>query len=125
MDFPLSDEAMAILLVVFRNLTHQKLAQFTLEALVADLVVKGDGFNEVWRDSPVLSPDSALVHLNSRFDGFATAAVTVPPFVTCFGPSVYEGADGTSFGSWKTPTMPTLAESKILRESRNRHFKVS
>lgn len=62
--------------------------------------------------------------LNERFTGFTPHKGILPPFVTCFGPSVYVSGDGVQFGTWDSPEPPTVEEAEALRVRRNKHFQV-
>jgi hypothetical protein len=62
--------------------------------------------------------------LNERFTGFTPHRGILPPFVTCYGPSVYLSGDGTQLGTWDSPEPPTVEEAEALRVRRNKHFQV-
>ncbi len=72
----------------------------------------------------VLSAVDPAPLLNERFTGFTPHRGILPPFVTCYGPSVYLSGDGTQLGTWNSPEPPTVEEAEALRVRRNKYFQV-
>ena len=120
MDHPLSDASATALFAVLRAMPQREMAQYQLDAFILHMRASSAVYDAVWRGTAV----DPVPLLNERFAGFTPHRSLLPPFVTCFGPSVYVSGDGTVFGSWDSPEPPTLAEAEAMKALRNKHFQV-
>jgi hypothetical protein len=117
----LTDEQFTTVLQLLRSYTKNQLAQYKVETLLEEQLFKNVYFMKAWDGKTV----DVTTLLHKRFTGFFQtkgdyATHVCPPFITPFGPSCYEGVDGTKFGDWNH--VPTQMEAEKIKQKRNAHF---
>eukprot|EP01029_Cantina_marsupialis_P031435 TRINITY_DN90587_c0_g1_i2.p1 TRINITY_DN90587_c0_g1~~TRINITY_DN90587_c0_g1_i2.p1 ORF type:complete len:977 (-),score=299.99 TRINITY_DN90587_c0_g1_i2:129-3059(-) len=120
----MTDNQITALLFYLHQTSANELAGFRPDDFIQDSLFNSL-FKQVWNGEPI--PD-IIDLLEARFEPFYKGDEVewkgyFPPFVTCFGPSVYVECGGKYiFGDYKQYPTPEFVEN--LKRKRNRHFRM-